>query len=191
MSKLQRVLVIAGGGLIVLSLVILIYWYGSASLFAARCEEYVSGIQDVLPAVKPAAPQQGKDNTMPVLAVDDVDFVALLEFPANNGILPVANNWGNVLEHPCRFTGSVHEDALVIGATDRKGHCDFVGSISVGDAIFVTDMMGNRYSYRVSDILHSDNAYRDLLMDTDAPLTIFVKNTLSDEYILIRCTLSA
>ena len=191
MSKLQRTFVIVGGGLIILSLALLIYWYGSASLFAAKCEEYVSHIQKVLPAEKPAAPQQGKDNVMPVLSVDGIDFMSLLEFPSNNRILPVANQWGNVMEYPCRFAGSVHESALVIGATDRKGQCDFVASISVGDTVFVTDMMGNRYSYLVADILHTDNVHRDLLMNTDAPLTVFVKNTLSDEYILIRCAFSA
>ena len=64
----------------------------------------------------------------------------------------------------------------------------FVKEISVGNAVYVTDMTGNQFSYKVTDIQYCDHADNQTLSSESDDLTIFVKNIYAFEYIIIRCS---
>ena len=187
--SVRNLLTAVGCALIVGSLATVIWWHISASVYEKKCTEYSKTLSESIPPVQNLYPESRSDNTMPIFEVDKVDFVALLEFSAFDRTFPVANKWGDSEKYPCRFEGSVYDGSLVVGAADRSGQIDFVDKISVGDTVFVTDMTGGRYAYVIADIEHSDHADRRSLEKNDADFTIFVKKTMSFEYIIIRCNI--
>ena len=76
---------------------------------------------------------------------------------------------------------------MQIGGTSQKGQYAFYREISVGDAVFFTDMTGNRYAYTVKDIRHRDHADQTALQCVDAALTLFIKNVYGFEYVIVFC----
>ena len=124
---------------------------------------------------------------MSVLSIDGVDFVGILEVPKFGSALPICADWGKVSQYPCRLGGSVYDRTIQIGGTSQKGQYDFYREISVGDAVYFTDMEGNRYSYQVTDIHYAKHADQTALQREDAALTLFVQNVFALEYIVIFC----
>jgi tRNA (guanine-N1)-methyltransferase len=59
--------------------------------------------------------------------------------------------------------------------------------ISVGDALYFTDMTGNRYTYAVKDIRYEKHANQAALASEDAALVLFIKNIFAFEYVIIFC----
>ena len=159
----------------------------SISTSQEKAAGYVQTILARIPAPQSAVPEERGNNTLPVLSVDGVDFVGVLEMPRYSSKLPVAANWGKVSEYPCLFDGSVYDRTLQIGATTQKGQYDFYRDISVGDAISFTDMEGNRFCYTVADIRYEKHADQAALLQKDAALTLFIKNVYDLEYIVIFC----
>lgn len=186
--NVRRLCVVSGSVLIAAALIWAGCWYGSAALYASHCRDYTQKIHAVMPPIQNAAPQARMDNRMPVLSAAGKDFVALIEFPAYDAELPVCNNWGSPNRYPCRFAGSVYDGSLVIGSTDRSGQMDFAEFLNVGDAVYLTDMTGSRYMYRITDIRIFDHADREVLCNGEGALTFFVKNTMGFHYRIIRCS---
>ena len=99
-------------------------------------------------------------------------------------------SWGSAGKYPCRFSGSIYDGSLQIGATTQQGQYDFYREISVGDAVLFTDMEGNRFSYTVTDIRYEKHADQAALQREDAALTLFIKNIYAFSYIIIYCNAS-
>lgn len=187
--RIRNLCIVAGCGLIVGALVLLIFSVASRAAYTARCEEYVSTIGETLPPVQNAVPQPGLNNTLPALEIEGIDFVALMEFSAFETTLPVCNDWGDPEKYPCRFTGNIHESTLIIGVAEHL--LPFTEELYVGDTVTLTDMIGNRFAYRIQNIVISDNARKDTLQDTDADLTVFVKHSLSSGYTILRLEIAS
>lgn len=129
---------------------------------------------------------------MPILQIDGVDYAALLEIPAFDIRLPIANNWNSqkLSDPPARFSGSVNQEPLVIGGADEAYQFGFCDKIENGTPITITDMTGAQFSYTVSQIDRSNSAQAQWLMKTDWDLTLFCRDKLTLEYIAVRCSLS-
>ena len=176
-----------GAGLLTVAAVALAIWQWNIHTWEQKAQSYVSTITAQIPAPQNAVPEERSDNAMPVLSIDGVDFVGILEMPRYGSALPVGADWGNVSENPCLFDGSVYDRTIQIGATTQVGQYDFYREISVGDSVFFTDMEGNRFSYEVTDIHYAKHADQAALRREDAALTLFIKNVYSFEYIVIFC----
>ena len=124
---------------------------------------------------------------MPALALDGTDFIGILEMPLYDSALPVSNSWGQSERYPCRFSGSIYDGTMQIGATSQAGQYEFFCEISVGDSLYFTDMEGNRYAYEVKDLRYEKHADEAALMGEEAALTLFIKNVYAFEYIIVFC----
>ena len=124
---------------------------------------------------------------MPILSVDGIDFVGMLEIPRFGSILPVCAKWGQLTKCPCQFSGSIYDSTIKIGATTQKGQCDFYREITVGDIILFTDMEGNRYTYVVSSLCYEKHANKTTLEREKSALTLFIKNVYDFEYLIVSC----
>ena len=104
------------------------------------------------------------------------DYLGYLSIPALELELPVLAQWDydNLKLAPCRFTGSVWEDDLVVMAHNYDHHFGKLSSLSFGDAVYFTDSQGLSLHYQVAatDVLSptavtevTDNAY-DLTLFT-------------------------
>ena len=183
----EKLCLLLGIILLISAMVIFILWEWSSRNSQQRSEEYVQALDSLLPDPISAFPESRRDNTMPVLALDGVDFVGILEIPRHGSSLPVSANWGQVYKYPCQFDGSVYNGSMQIGGTSQKGQYDFYRDISVGDSIFFTDMEGNRFAYAVTDIHYEKHADQTALQREEAALTLFIKNIYGFEYIVIFC----
>lgn len=187
MGKLRKWLVPAGAVLLVVGLAVLLAWQWGIHRAAEKAQAYVSAICSVIPQPQGAAPEGRRENTMSVLSVDGKDFVGILELPGYGSKLPVGASWGDSGRYPCRFSGSIYDGSLCIGATSQKGQYDFYREISVGDSVLFTDMEGNRYSYQVADIRYVKHADQESLHRTEGMLTLFIKNVYAFEYMVVSC----
>ena len=122
---------------------------------------------------------------MPVLSIDGADFAAIIEVPAYSAKLPVYGRWDalKVSAYPCRYTGSMYDGSLVIG----MGESAVMQSISVGDAVYITDMTGLCYAYGVSDVIVTDDVSTEHLTSLDADLVLFARRSYSGEYTVVCC----
>ena len=186
----NKIFIIVGAALLVIATAVLIVWQWGIRSSQKRAEAYVDTLCALMPEPQAAPVQERRDNAMPILSLDGKDFVGILEMPRYGSALPVCADWGEVGEYPCRFEGSVYDRTIKIGATTQQGQYDFYREISVGDAVFFTDMEGNRYTYTVTDIRCEKSADRDTLQREEAALTLFIKNVYALEYIVIFCNVS-
>jgi sortase A len=124
---------------------------------------------------------------MSVLSVDGTDFVGIVEIPCYESALPVCADWGKISQYPCHFRGSIYDSTMQVGATTQKGQYDFYRDLSVGDTITYTDVEGNRYTFSIASLRYEKHADQSVLQREAAPLTLFIKNIYSFEYLIISC----
>lgn len=178
----------AGSCLLVIAVLLPFLWQWNIRSSEEKMDAYVNTIRMLIPEPQNAVPEVRRDNTMPILSLHGTDFVGILEIPRYGSTLPVCADWGNISKQPCRLYGSVYDKTLQIGATSQKGQYDFYREISTGDAVYFTDMEGNRYVYSVTDIRYEKHADQAALQRENAALTLFIKNIYAFEYIVIFCS---
>ena len=186
-GRMQKICTLAGVCLLVVAIGVLIFWQWSIHTSAEKAEYYVNTLRTLMPEPRGAVPEERRDNTMSTLSMDGIDFVGLLEIPRYGSVLPVCADWGTPAKYPCQFYGSIYDRTMQIGGTSQKGQYDFYREISVGDAIYFTDMEGNRYAYSVTDVRYEKSADQAALQRKDASLSLFIKNIYALDYIIIFC----
>ncbi len=185
---ISRICLVLGLLLVIASVCLIVVRFVSLGGNKQRNDEYAELIGSIIPTPRPAVLEERTDNTMPSLNIDDNDFCALIEMPACDACLPVGSEWIKNAYFPCRFDGYAYDRSMIIGTSNAAGQFDFVKQISVGDSVYLTDMLGNRFSYAVCDIKYRDHAEGDAIYSDAADLVIFVKNVYDFEYIVLYCT---
>ena len=186
-KQINRLCILAGIGFLALAVVVMALWQWNMDASQKNAAHYVQTIFSLIPDPQSAPLEERRDNTMSVLPVEGKNFLGVLEMPRYGSSLPVCADWGEVSQYPCRLSGSVYDRTIQIGGTSQKGQYDFYREISVGDAVFLTDMEGNRFSYQVTDIRYAQHTNQETLHQQEAALTLFIKNIYSFDYILIFC----
>lgn len=179
-----------GLALIILSLALLIGSEVTAKLNHRKTEKVAVQLETMFSTVRQGDPADYSDPAMPVLELEGRDYVALLQVPAFDISLPVADVWSsNLSAGPCRFWGSAYDSTLVIGGSHREEQLDFCGRLDIGDKITVTDMAGTRFTYETVRIERSPHADSRRLLTGEWDLTLFARDGGSTDYILVRCLL--
>lgn len=186
-NPVWRLCIPAGIALLAGAVVMLAAWQWGIHTSAQRTETYLRTLRTLMPEPQGALLEVRRDTSMPVLSLEGTDFVGILELPRHGSLLPVCAEWGEVSKYPCRFSGSIYGGSMLIGGISQKGQYNFYRDISVGDDVFFTDMTGNRYAYKVSELRYEKHADRSALGRKDAPLTLFVKNEYAFEYLIVFC----
>lgn len=189
MKRKVPLLLILGIFLICASLCILAFFGIRAHLGAKNCQKILSQMELILPERTQGVPGTYPDSAMPALALDGVDYAAILEIPAYGITLPVADKWEpkKLYAAPSRFCGSAYDNTLVIGGADSSQQFSFCDKIDIGAMITVTDMTGVQFSYTVSRVDRAKQADAQWLSADDFDLTLFCRDTYSLEYIAVRC----
>ena len=187
---IQKFCILVGVSLLVGAVVILALWRWNINNAEERAQYYANTLRALIPEPQNAVPEERRDNTMSVLSVDEIDFVGLVELPRYEPTLPVCADWGKTSKYPCRFTGSIYDGTMQIGATTQKGQYDFYRELSVGDTVSYIDVEGNRYTFTITSLRYAKHANQAALQQNDAALTLFIKNIYSFEYLIIFCDVS-
>jgi hypothetical protein len=187
---IQKFCILVGVSLLVGAVVILALWRWNINNAEERAQYYANTLRALIPEPQNAVPEERRDNTMSVLSVDEIDFVGLIELPRYESTLPVCADWGKTSKYPCRFSGSIYDGTMQIGATTQKGQYDFYRELSVGDTVSYIDVEGNRYTFTITSLRYEKHVDQAVLQQKEAALTLFIKNIYSFEYLIIFCDVS-
>lgn len=126
---------------------------------------------------------------MPTLEIDGQEYIGTLEIPALEMALPVLSEWSypNLKIAPCRYTGSVYLNSLIIAAHNYTRHFGSLKNIHVGDEVRFTDVDGNTFYYEASVVEQLDPTAIEELKAGDWSLSLFTC-TLGGQYrVVVRC----
>lgn len=134
---------------------------------------------EVLPTeLSPAVGYEQEIRQMTVAEIDGNEYIGFLSIPTLSLELPVMADWsyGKLSVSPCRYTGNLFADDLVIMAHNFRRHFGKISELSPGDEVLFTDMDGDTVRFSVIAV--------DILMPTD------VSDMVSGEYdlTLFTCT---
>jgi len=179
--------------LILLSVLLVFVFQIRIHLGVQHSQTILSSMEQVLPERTTGASGVDFTSAMPVLEIEDADYVAMLEVPFFDVALPVADQWDSnkLFLSPSRFCGSAYNNTLIIGGADNPRQFGFCDKIEHGVRITVTDMTGAQFAYTVSKIDRAKHAETQWLMDSDYELTLFCHDIYSMEYIAVRCNLAS
>lgn len=178
-----------GACLILVSLFLVVALQIRVRMGSDECQSIIAKMQELLPDRSAGVPGAYPNSWMPILEIDGVDYVAMIEVPAFDVTLPVADQWNRnkLFDSPARFCGSAYDNTLVIGGVDDSHQFAFCDKIENGAAVTVTDMTGTQFAYTVVRVDRAKNAQNQWLTDADFDLTFFCRDIYSMEYIAVRC----
>ena len=184
---IQKICIFVGVCLLVGAIVTLALWRWNIHHSEKQSQYYVDTLRALIPEPQNAIPEERRDNTMSVLPIDGTNLVGIVEIPRYESTLPVCADWGKTSKYPCRFSGSIYDSTMQIGATTQKGQYDFYRELSVGDTVIYTDVEGNRYTFAITSLRYEKHADQAALQHEEVPLTLFIKNIYSFEYLIVFC----
>ena len=102
----------------------------------------------------PAVPEYLLDaeREMPVQTINGRDYIGVLTIPSLELELPVLSQWDYpaLKVAPCRYSGSLYQDNLIICAHNYASHFGKLKNLRVGDTAIFTDMDENVVRFRLA-----------------------------------------
>ena len=130
-----------------------------------------------------------EDVYMTEKIIDGYAYIGYLAIPELDLELPIMSDWDIKLLRisPCRYTGTVRGEDLVIMAHNYKSHFGRLSKLSMGAQIVFTDMDGTVWEYEVvaMDILPA-NAVEEMTAG-EYDLTLFTCAPNRTHRVTIRC----
>lgn len=144
---------------------------------------------EILPDTTPVALLTPEDVAMKETIIDGHAYIGYLEIPDLGLILPVMSDWSyaKLKISPCRFSGSLRGEDLVIMAHNYSSHFGYLKTLTEGSQIIFYDMNGVLWEYEVValDVLPGDAVEEMIAGEYD--LTLFTCATNRTHRITIRC----
>ena len=129
------------------------------------------------------------EQTLPVVELDGHSYLGFIGIPSLELELPVMADWSypQLRLSPCRFTGELCSDDLVIMAHNYAGHFGSLHTLRTGDTVTFTDMDGNisRFAVMATDILEA-TAVEEMTSGA-YDLTLFTCTYGGESRITVRC----
>lgn len=133
------------------------------------------------------------DCAMTVVEMDGYGYIGYLSIPGQGLELPVMAEWDypRLKISPCRYTGSVKTDNLVIAAHNYARHFGILTGLAQGDEVLFTDMDGKTYRYEVAEVVTLQPADIEEMISGEYPLTLFTCTYGGKSRVTVRCDRSA
>ena len=130
-----------------------------------------------------------EEKSMAVEEIDCYGYIGFVGVPALGLELPVMADWSykQLKIAPCRYTGDMYDDNLVIMAHNYKRHFGGLKDLRPGDSVTFTDMDGNTVYYEVvaTDVL-VPTAIEDMTAG-EYDLTLFTCTYGGKSRVTVRC----
>ena len=126
---------------------------------------------------------------MPTVHSGAYDYIGYLDFPGYGLTMPVAATWSfPALEiSPCRHTGSVYNDNLVVAGHNYNTHFGVLFELQLGDIVTFTDVDGNAFTYTVRELTSVSPDNSDAVMNRGYALTLYTCNWDTTERVTVFC----
>ena len=136
--------------------------------------------------------QLNPEMEMPEVSIpglEEAGCIGIIEIPSINIKLPVLSTWSYSLlkKAPCRYTGSIYLDNMVIAAHNSEAHFKKISNLQKGDIVTFTDAVGNVFTYSVAgiELLKPDEV--DNMTNGQWPLTLFTCTYGGASRVTVRC----
>lgn len=130
-----------------------------------------------------------EDVEMTEVEIDGHGYIGFLSIPSQGLDLPIMADWSypKLQIAPCRFTGSIRGEDLVLMAHNYNSHFGKISKLAAGDEVHFTDMDGNIHDYEVvtKDVLAPDAV--EEVTSGDFPLTLFTCTYGGRSRIVVYC----
>ncbi len=130
------------------------------------------------------------DPEMTEIEIYGYKCIGTLSIPALDLYLPVMSRWSSTLLSisPCRYTGSVKTDDLVIMAHNFQTHFGHLSELKAGDTVHFTDGDGIHYLYQVELLEELAPTDVEYMTAGDYDLTLFTCTYGGRSRVTVRCT---
>lgn len=195
-AKLGTFLMLLGAAMICGSLGLLLFNQQQQTMAARSVDavmpQLVTAIHESKRLPEESQPPQElplQQREMVVQEIDGHNYIGFVGIPALELELPVMADWTypQLKIAPCRFTGSIFTDDLVIMAHNFERHFGRIRDLKPGDTVTFTDMEGQTISYEVVvlDILHPTAVENMTAGEYD--LTLFTCTYGGKSRVTVRC----
>lgn len=126
---------------------------------------------------------------MPTASIQGYDYIGVLEIPALRLALPIMDTWDYIRLRiaPCRYQGSAYQKDMILCAHNYVTHFGQIGNLSPGDNVTFTDVDGNVFFYRVTEIETLSPTAVEEMEAGDWDLTLFTCTVGGSTRITVRC----
>lgn len=126
---------------------------------------------------------------MPVINIDGYDYIGILSIPALELELPIMGEWSYPALQiaPCRYSGSVYTDSLILCAHNFPSHFGRLNELSGGDSVIFQDADGNIFHYRVSGHETLQPTALEAMEEDNYGLTLFTCTVGGLSRVTLRC----
>ena len=140
-------------------------------------------------AAQPSEPTVPGQREMPTVEVGGYRYIGELDVPSLELSLPVMEDWDyeRLKTAPCRYSGNVYEDDLVICAHNYPTHFSPLKYAPLGTQVKFTDVEGTEFYYTVASIETVGPSDVEGLLSGEWDLTLFTCNTGGQTRCAIRC----
>ena len=123
------------------------------------------------------------------LELDSGIYIGILEIPELSLELPVAADCSlpTLKNSPGCYYGSPDSDSFVIGAHNYNSHFGRLHTLSTGTSLMFTDIEGNEYNYRITDITEVSPDEPEKVCESEHSLALFTCNYSGARRIVVFC----
>lgn len=126
------------------------------------------------------------------LELDSGVYIGILEIPELSLELPIAADCTlpTLKNSPGCYYGSPDSDSFVIGAHNYNSHFGNLHTLSTGTSVKFTDIEGNEYYYRITDITEVSPDEPEKVCETEHSLALFTCNYSGARRVVLFCDLN-
>lgn len=155
--------------------------------------ENVQNVETKLVPGKPVELLTPEDVEMTEVEIDGGIYIGYLSIPELSLELPVMSDWSDeqMKSAPCRFSGTVLEENLVLVAHNYQRHFGGIGKLALGTEVVFVDMNGNVTVYQVAARDEVQPNAVEEVTDGDFPLTLCTCTYGGKRRIVVYCDYAA
>lgn len=129
------------------------------------------------------------EGEMPVMDIDGVGYIGVLQIPSLDLTLPVISDWNySALQiAPCRYAGSAYNGGLVIAGHNFDSHFGRLERLEPGDEVRFVDLSGNTFTYAVAETEVLEATAIDEMVGGGWDLTLFTCTLSGQARFTVRC----
>ena len=160
-------------------------WYVYNIIEDKNAGEYATEILNKLNT----AQNDNTDKNSPVITVDGDAFCGRLIIKKLDVELPVYDEWSyaRLKSAPCRYTGSVNTNDIIIAAHNYKSHFGRLNKLIIGDEVEFIDAYGGSHLYEVCELTTLDGTAVEDMHSGGWNFTLFTCTKGGKQRVTVRC----
>ena len=191
MNKLRYVFIAVGVALLIGAIGLTVYNMWDDARAQKSAENVLAELEKKIPDSVDGTPDYklNPDMEMPTEKIDGEEYIGTLSIPTLGLELPVMSEWNydRLMIAPCRYTGSVYKNNMIIAAHNYTHHFGRLKKPSIGDPIKFKDVDGNIFEYSVTALEILQPTAVDEMEKDNQGLTLFTCTIGGRTRVTVRC----